>query len=142
MTLLKDTTPSFKHIYFDDDGTIKFKVLEDIIYYDGPIISLGLLEDNTPVLMEELGRDKEYGQYSYIFIQPEDLMPLLRCQKSYYDVLSHSRGAYIWKYQNGKAFDYQKINIEQFLSEHGPEKSASLDHFLSGFAQKFEQYLK
>ena len=74
------------------DKLIDFKFFEDIIYYDGPLLSLGITQDNLPVLQIwcDINNADKYNLYSYVFINKDDLYSFINGEKSYLNVLKNS----------------------------------------------------
>lgn len=65
------------------DKLIEFKFIKSILYYEWAYLSLGLMQDDTPVLELwcDVDYEKNYNQYAYIFIRPEDCQLLIEAKK-------------------------------------------------------------
>lgn len=122
---------------------LDFKFIKDIIYYDGPLISLGITQDNQPVLevWNDMNRDENYNLYSYVFIQQEDLYPLINGEKLFYDVLKDSTTIISWKY-NGQAYDFETTDVDYYLANYGPKKTVSLEKDFIDFIPAFNAFLE
>lgn len=122
---------------------LDFKFIKDIIYYDGPLLSLGITPDNIPVLevWNDINREENYHLYSYVFIREEDLMPFINCEKLFYDVLQDSKAIITWKY-NGEAYDFEETNIDDYLANYGPKKKVSLEKDFIDFLPSFNAFLE
>jgi len=101
---------------------IDFKFLKDILYYDGPIISLGLTNDNLPVFEIWCDENKEnnINIYAYVFITHNDFQLFINFYKSYFNVIKDSLEIVLFKY-NGEAFDFQIVSNEKFITNYGPQ---------------------
>jgi hypothetical protein len=62
---------------------LQFKFQEDILYFEGLLLSLGITEDNLPVLEIWCDQEDEYNIYAYAYIKQEDLKPFINEEKSY-----------------------------------------------------------
>lgn len=105
---------------------LKFKFIEDIFYYDGPLISFALTEDNTPVLEIWCGlnREENYNLFAYAFLREEDLHPFLHADKSYFNVLKNCSEIILFKYKD-KAYDFTVISSLEFLENYGLTEESS-----------------
>lgn len=121
---------------------INFKFLKDIIYYDGPIISLGFTQENFPVLEIwcNVDDEKKINFYAYAFIKEADLIPFINAEKSYFNVLKDSEEIILFQYIEDNACDFEVINNLQFLSDYGPEEDSDLSLYLEDFRAFFEEY--
>lgn len=121
---------------------IDFKFLKDIIYYDGPIISLGITQENIPVLEIwcNVDYDKKINFYAYAFIKEEDLIPFINAEKSYFNVLKDSEEIIFFKYNGENAFDFEVVNNIQFINDYGPKEDSDLSLDLQDFRVFFEEY--
>lgn len=136
-----ETTTEIKNTKCPINQEIKFKYIDDILYYDGPLISLGFTDDNTPVLQECVDMKEKYGLYAYVFIRNEDVWDLLEHKKKYYDVLKDSYRVVMFKYYQ-KEYDFEEIDVASFLENYGPEPDVSLHGNLQEFCAKLEDYIK
>lgn len=121
---------------------LEFTFLEYILYYDGPLISLGLTQDNSPVLEIWCNEDREknFNLYAYAFMKEEDLQPFIDAEKSFFNVLKDSLEIIVFKY-DGKAFDFEVWNNEDFLKEYGPKEHSDLNKDLIDFREKFNVFM-
>lgn len=125
------------------NNKLNFKFIQEIIYHDGPLISLGITEDNLPVLKMwlDVNREEKYNVYAYVFIREEDLLPFVNNEKLYYDVLRDSHKIISWKYGT-QMFDSQEMSHEYFLAHYAPtKKDVSLDSDLAEFRPAFYDFL-
>lgn len=122
---------------------LDFKFIKDIIYYDGPLLSLGITQENNPVLVvwNDIDHEENYNLYSYIFIRQEDLYPFIHAEKSFYNVLKDSDSIVSWKY-NGEAYDFEVTDIEYYLSNYGPKTTANLEKDFIDFLPDFNAFLE
>lgn len=114
---------------------IHFKILEDICYYDGPIISIGLDDDDNPILQiwcdqvddtkNSEGHINGYGIYAYAYMRKEDLVPFLNDDKLYADTLLDSDKIVLFKYFN-QPYDFEEINQKEFVEKYGPVEGCRL----------------
>ncbi len=102
---------------------LDFEFLEDIIYYDGPILSLGITEKKEPVLMIWCDRDteKNFNLYAYVYIREQDFNPFIHGLLSYYQTLSQASEIIIFKYDGNKAFHFQILDNDLFIEQYGPK---------------------
>lgn len=124
------------------DKLLDFKFIEDIIYYDGPIISLGLTQEDKPVLEIwcDVDREKNFNLYAYAYIKEEDFESFINAKKSYYNVLKDSLEIVVFKY-NGEAFDFEVMSNDFFVEHYGPQEDSDLSLDLIDFREKFQAYL-
>lgn len=122
---------------------LNFKFIDDIIYYDGPIISLGLTQENSPVLEIwcDVNREENYHIYAYAFLREEDFQPFVEANKSYFNVLRDSQEIVVFKY-NGQAYDFKVISQDEFLSNYGPKEDSSLAEDLIDFRKSLENFYR
>lgn len=120
---------------------LKYKFIKELLYYDGPIISLAITENNEPVLEIwcDTNYEENYNLYAYAFMQLEDFQPFVDAKKSYYNVLKDAQQIVTFKY-NGEAFDFSVMSNEEFLSNYGPRESADMNNELIDFRQAYEEY--
>lgn len=120
---------------------IEFKFLEDIVYYDGPLLSLGLTQDNVPVLEIwcDVEKEQNFHIYAYAFIQEEDFNPFINGEKSYLNVLKDSSEIIVFKYSE-VAFDFEIMNNEEFIIKYGPKESCDLNDDLIDFRPKLKAF--
>lgn len=120
---------------------IEFKFLEDIIDYEGPLLSLGLTKDNSPVLEIwcDIEKEKNFQLYAYAFIQEEDFKLFINCKKSYFNVLKDSIEIITFKY-DGKAFDFKVMINKDFIEKYGPNENCDLTEDLSNFKKSLEEF--
>lgn len=125
------------------DKLLDFKFLEDIIYYDGPIISLGLTQDDKPVLEIwcDVDREKNFNLYAYAYLKEDDFQPFINAEKSYFNVLKDAVEIVVFKY-NGEAFDFEVMNNDFFIENYGPKESSDLSLDMIDFREKFQDYLQ
>lgn len=125
------------------DKLLDFKFLEDIIYYDGPIISLGLTQDDKPVLEIwcDVDREKNFNLYAYAYLKEDDFQPFINADKSYFNVLKDAVEIVVFKY-NGEAFDFEVMNNDFFIENYGPKESSDLSLDMIDFREKFQDYLQ
>ncbi len=125
------------------DKLLDFKFLEDIIYYDGPIISLGLTQDDKPVLEIwcDVDREKNFNLYAYAYLKEDDFQPFINAEKSYFNVLKDAVEIVVFKY-NGEAFDFEVMNNDFFIENYGPKESSDLSLDMIDFREKFQAYLQ
>lgn len=112
--------------------SLTFKFKKTIIFYDGPLLSLGITEDNEAVLevWVDENSEKRYSKYSYIFLKKEDFEPFIHDQKSYHDVIQDSRQIVYYKHDGKSSYDFEEIDPTTYLEEYGPTKSVSLQNDL------------
>lgn len=120
---------------------IDFKIIEDICYYDGPIISIGLDHDDNPILQiwcDEViiddtktpeGYVNGYGIYAYVYMRKEDLLPFLNDEKLYADTMLDSHKIILFKYFK-EPYDFEEINKKEFVEKYGPVEGCRLGHSL------------
>ena len=120
---------------------IEFKFLEDIIDYEGPLLSLGLTQDNSPVLEIwcDVEKEKNLHIYAYAFIQKEDFNPFINGKKSYLNVLKDSIEITVFKYSE-VAFDFTIMKNEEFIVKYGPKESCDLNEDLIDFRKLLEDF--
>lgn len=125
------------------DKLLDFKFIEDIIYYDGPIISLGLTQDDKPVLEIwcDVDREKNFNLYAYAYLKEDDFQPFINAEKSYFNVLKDTVEIVVFKY-NGEAFDFEVMNNDFFIENYGPKESSDLSLDMIDFREKFQAYLQ
>lgn len=110
---------------------LDFKFWEDILYYDGPLLSLCITEDKTHVLMPWADRvDNEvesYNLYAYIYLSQELTEQFLNGEKNYYQAVKESEKIITWKH-NGLVpdFDFKLVSVEEFLEKYGPKETSDL----------------
>lgn len=124
---------------------LEYKFIKDLIWYDGPLLSLGITENNEPVFEIWIDQDNEenYSKYAYVFIKPEDLEPFLKNEKLYYEVLFDSEEIITWKYNKEKGyFDFKKEDKVEHLKEYGPKEDVSLANDIIYFMPHYEEFLK
>lgn len=114
---------------------LDYKFIQDILYYDGPLLSLGILQDGTPVLQIWSDCTDEYNLYAYAFMRPDDLQPFLNVQKDYYSVLQDSLEIILFKY-NEEAYDFQVISNQKFIEQYGPKPGFALEDDLLDFKER------
>lgn len=120
---------------------LEYKFIKDLLYYDGPIISLGITENQEPVLEIwcDTNREENYNLYAYAFMQPEDFESFVAAKKSYYNVLQDAQEIVTFKY-NGEAFDFSIMSNDEFVSNYGPKPTADMDDDLIDFREAWAQY--
>lgn len=120
---------------------IEFKFIKDIFHCQWALISLGFMQDDTPVLEMwcDINDEKDYNLYAYAFIRPEDLKPFINSEKSYFNVLKDSNEIILFKY-NDKAYDFEIISNENYLHQYGPQESSDLSEDLINFREALEQF--
>lgn len=116
---------------------LKFKFLEELVYYDGPLLSIGVTEDNQPVfeVWLNINREEKYSLYAYVFIRPEDFYPFIQDEKMYFNVLKDSLSITAWKV-NQEYYDFEEMSVEYFLENYGPNETVSLNDDLIDFREK------
>lgn len=120
---------------------LEYKLINELLYYDGPIISLGITENNEPVLEIwcDTNREENYNLYAYAFMQQEDFQPFVDAKKSYYNVLKDAQEIVIFKY-NGEAFDFSVMSNEEFVGNYGPKPTADMNDDLIDFRKAWAEY--
>ena len=120
---------------------LEYKFINELLYYDGPIISLGITKNNEPVLEIwcDTNREENYNLYAYAFMQPEDFQQFVDAKKSYYNVLKDAQEIVTFKY-NGEAFDFSIMNNEEFVGNYGPKPTADMDDDLIDFRKAWAEY--
>lgn len=120
---------------------LEYNFIKDLLYYDGPIISLAITKNNEPVLEIwcDTNYEENYNIYAYAFMQVEDFQPFVDATKSYYNVLKDAQQIVTFKY-NGEAFDFSIMNNDEFVSNYGPRESADLDNDLIEFRTAYAEY--
>lgn len=120
---------------------LEFKFIDDLIYYDGPIISLGLIQDDSPVLQIwcDVNHEENYNLYAYAFLRKEDFQLFVDAEKSYFNVLKDSQEIVVFKY-NGKAYDFSVMPHAEFLSNYGPQEDSSMADDLIDFRKSLEAF--
>lgn len=122
---------------------LEFKFLEDIIYYDGPIISLGITYNNEIVLFEwlDFDDDTKINIYCYAFIKQEDFLPMMNDEKLYYHVLQESNLIIGWKFKE-KAYDFEVWEAQWFVENYGPTPTVRLKDDLDMVREKLLTFLE
>ena len=120
---------------------LDFQFIEDIVYYDGPLVSLGFSENNEPVLQIwcDVNHEENYNLYAYAFLNKEDFQAFVDAQKSYFNVLKDCEEIVVFKY-NGNAFDFSVISNDLFLLNYGPKEDVSLSEDLIDFRASLKSF--
>lgn len=120
---------------------LKYTFIKELLYYDGPIISLGITNNKEPVLEIwcDTNHQENYNLYAYAFIQKEDFQPFVDAKKSYYNVLKDAQEIIIFKY-NGEAFDFSIMSNEDFISNYGPKPTADMNNDLIDFREALAEF--
>lgn len=121
---------------------LNFKIIEDIFYYDGPILSLGITSDNQPVLQLwcDEDREKNFNLYAYIFISQKDFESFIQGKINYYQVLKNNLSITTFKY-NGQSFDFKNIDTDYFMQNYGPEEDSSFIDEVTEIKDKFTDFI-
>lgn len=117
---------------------LDFEFLEDILYYDGPIISLGMTAKKEPVLLIWCDRNIEeyFNLYAYVYIREQDLNPFIHGLLSYYQMLSQASEIILFKYDGNKSFHFQILDNDSFIHQYGPQPNADLSSDLIDVKEK------
>lgn len=121
---------------------LNFKIIKDIFYYDGPILSLGITSDNQPVLQLwcDQNIEENFNLYAYIFISQKDLESFIQGKINYYQVLKNNLSITIFKY-NGQYFDFETIDTDCFMKNYGPKEDSSFIDEIAEIKDKFSYFI-
>lgn len=126
------------------DKKLKFNFLDDIMYYDGPLISLGITEHDEPVLQIWIDEteDQKRTVYAYVWLTKENLQDLLYGDKTYYKILSSCEEIMTWEYDGQKSLNFKKIEKKDYLEKYGPKEHVTLTRDMIDVREKYKKYLK
>jgi hypothetical protein len=115
----------------------KFQLLEDIIEYDGPFISLGITEEKQYVfeIWCDIDDEKKYNLYAYVYPRYHDMQLLLAGKLDYYTTLLQADKFITFKY-NGNYYDFQTISNHDFLAKYGPQPDFDIYPYLQKFIKE------
>lgn len=145
-----DWLVDYKNTHFNDnknilktDKKIDFLFVENILYYDGPIVSLGLTKEKIPVLEIwcDFNSDSKINTYAYAFIKSEDLNDFIEGKKSYFNVLKDCEQILTFNDKENDN-DFKVIENNYFIKNYGPVEFADLTEKLIKFKIKYDEFVK
>ena len=124
---------------------IDFKFLEDIMWYDGPLLSLGITQDDKYVFVVwcDVNYEKKFNTYAYIFLSDKDVQPFLNGDINYYQTIKKSNQILMFDYfGDDNNINFKSMDINQYLNEYGPQPDSDLKDELIDFLPKLNNFLQ
>ena len=124
---------------------LDFKFWEDILYYDGSLLSLCITQDKTHVLMSWADKVENevhsYNLYAYIYLTQDLAQQFLNGEKNYYQTIKESEQIITWKHSSAlPGFDFTLIAVEDFLEKYGSKETSELFEDVIKIKHAYEKF--
>ena len=117
---------------------------DDILYYDGPLLSIGLTENHQVMLQVFCDCDDDFNYYVNVSIPKKEIELFIDSKLSYYDVLPHCTNLSAFK-TNATGYEFWcNMSLAEFLENYGPQPDSNV--FLNSvvnenFVNSWKSYL-
>ena len=108
---------------------ITFDKVATILYYDVPLLSLGVTDDKKYMLLIFCDTQLNHTIYAYAEINKFAAQAFISGKVNYFKTLINSKIT-LFNYKDDEGFNFRKISAMSFIDKYGPDIDVDLTEYL------------